>query len=97
MVMYVLICLLTAEDLQQSLLDHYERADLELSLPPPGRTGAMRNMPAVKMKGDLDVSIEDHQRHMIDGTELFISYKICVKVCSLVCVCVVCVSVCVYV
>ncbi|XP_065905647.1 sorting nexin-30-like isoform X2 [Dysidea avara] len=68
-----------AEDLQQSLLDHYERADLELSLPPPGRTGAMRNIPVVKIKGDLEVSIEDHQKHMLDGTELFISYKVCVK------------------
>lgn len=72
-----------AEDLQQSLLDHYERADLELSLPPPGRTGAVRNIPVVKIKGDLEVSIEDHQKHILDGTEVFISYKVCVKVCCM--------------
>ena len=71
-----------AEELQQSLLNHYERADLELSLPPPGRTGAMRNMPVVKSKGDLEVSIEDHEKCVITATEAYISYKVCVKVCT---------------
>ena len=72
--------LITAEELQQSLLDHYERADLELSLPPPGRTGAMRNMPVVKAKGDLEVSIEEHEKRVISENEVYISYKVCVKV-----------------
>lgn len=67
------------EELQQSLLNHYERADLELSLPPPGRTGAMRNMPVVKAKGDLEVTIEDHEKRVISENEMYISYKVCVK------------------
>lgn len=68
-----------AEELQQGLLDHYERADFELSLPPPGRTGAKRNIPVVKSKGDLEICIEDHKRHVITESESYISYKICVK------------------
>lgn len=69
-----------AEELQQSLLNHYERADLELSLPPPGRTGAIRNMPIVKSKGDLEISIEDHKKHVITENDVYILYKVCVKV-----------------
>ena len=77
---YICAYIYSAEELQQSLLNHYERADLELSLPPPGRTGAMRNMPVVKAKGDLEVSIEDHERRVITENEMYISYKVCIKV-----------------
>ena len=48
---------------------------------PPGRTGAKRNIPVVKSKGDLEISIEDHKKHVITENEAYISYKICVKVC----------------
>lgn len=73
-----------AEDLQQSLLDHYERADFEMSLPAPGRIGAVRNMPVVKSKGDLEISIEDHKKNYLSEHEVVISYKVCVKVCTCV-------------
>ena len=71
----------SAAELHQSLLNHYERADFELSLPPPGRTGAIRNIPVVKIKRDLEISIEDYEKHISTGTEVYISYKVCVKVC----------------
>ena len=71
----------SAEELQQSLLDHYERADLELSLPPPGRTGAMRNTPVVKSKRDLVISIEEHAKRVVAENNVYISYKVCAKVC----------------
>ena len=80
---FIYILIYSAEELQQSLLNHYERADLELSLPPPGRIGAMRNMPVVKAKGDLEVSIEDHEKHVITENEMYISYKVCIKVSTL--------------
>ena len=73
---------ISAEELQQSLLDHYERADFELSLPAPGRTGAVRNMPVVKVKTDLEISIEDHKKHIITENDVYISYKVCIKVCT---------------
>ena len=51
-----------------------------MSLPAPGRTGAMRNMPVVKSKKDLIISIEDHKKHVITENEVYISYKVCIKV-----------------